>query len=142
MNLVADECVPRPVIEQLRADGHTVTWIGDSHPGIGDADVLAFALQAGAPLLTIDTDFGELVFRENRPSVALSCCDWRACRTSLSQRSWRAPCGTTAPSSPGSSQSSVPAGFERDRPMARVSALRRVEAIQPGKRNKKYRLAR
>ena len=68
MNLVADECVPRPVVDQLRSDGHTVTWIGESHPGIGDADVLALALQASAPLLTIDTDFGELVFRENRPS--------------------------------------------------------------------------
>lgn len=68
MNLVADECVPRAVVERLRSEGHAVDWVGESQPGAGDTDVLALALRAGAPLLTLDTDFGELVFRQHRPS--------------------------------------------------------------------------
>ena len=68
MNLLADECVPHAVVERLRADGHVVASIGETRPGIRDEEVLALALTTGAPLLTIDMDFGELVFRDQRPS--------------------------------------------------------------------------
>ena len=64
MNLLADECVPHAVVERLRADGHVVASIGETRPGIRDEEVLALALTTGAPLLTIDMDFGELVFRD------------------------------------------------------------------------------
>lgn len=40
-------------------------------PGIDDATVLEIASREGAILVTADTDFGELVFRQSRPSVGV-----------------------------------------------------------------------
>jgi predicted nuclease of predicted toxin-antitoxin system len=71
VNLLADECVPRHIIERLRADGHTVQWIGEDLAGISDAEVLSVALEALIPLVTIDLDFGGLVFRESRVSAGV-----------------------------------------------------------------------
>lgn len=64
MRLVADESVDRAVVGRLRADGHEVYWISENSPGIDDEEVLREANDRGAPLLTADKDFGELVFRQ------------------------------------------------------------------------------
>ena len=71
MNFVADECVPRPIVERLRTDGHSVAWITQEHPGISDPAVLQLSIAASATLLTIDTDFGELIFRTNQASIGV-----------------------------------------------------------------------
>jgi predicted nuclease of predicted toxin-antitoxin system len=71
VRILADECVARQIIERLRSDGHAVVWIGEDRAGIADADVLALALEAGIPVLTVDLDFGELVFREGRVSAGV-----------------------------------------------------------------------
>jgi predicted nuclease of predicted toxin-antitoxin system len=63
MNLVADESVPFPIIERLRADGHAVVAIRESARGDSDEQVLNQALNVDSPLLTEDKDFGELVYR-------------------------------------------------------------------------------
>ena len=63
MTLLADESVAGAIIERLRADGHTVTAIGEVSPGIPDTQVLAEADRTQAVLLTEDKDFGELVYR-------------------------------------------------------------------------------
>lgn len=38
MNLLADECVDRPIVESLRQDGHAVFYIAELDPGMGDGD--------------------------------------------------------------------------------------------------------
>lgn len=68
MNLLADEGVERQVVERLRHDGHTVLYVAEMEPGISDDQVLERANEAAAILLTVDKDFGELVFREGQLS--------------------------------------------------------------------------
>lgn len=68
MNLLADESVERQVVERLRRDGHTVLYVAEMEPGITDDQVLERANEATALLLTVDKDFGELVFREGQLS--------------------------------------------------------------------------
>jgi predicted nuclease of predicted toxin-antitoxin system len=60
MRLVADENVPRSVVQALRDSGHDVVWIRTESPGIGDAAVLQRAAQNHRIVLTFDKDFGEL----------------------------------------------------------------------------------
>ena len=60
MNLVADENIDRSIVERLRSDGHTVTWITELSPGISDEVVLREAVTRSAVLVTEDKDFGEL----------------------------------------------------------------------------------
>lgn len=64
MNLLADEGVDHPIVEQLRQEGHTVFYIAEMEPGIDDNVILAKANTSHALLITIDKDFGELVFRQ------------------------------------------------------------------------------
>src|SRR5262249_31765063 len=66
MNILADESVDQPIVERLRADGHDVLAVVEMAPGLPDEDVLTLANQRGALLLTADTDFGELAFRQHR----------------------------------------------------------------------------
>jgi predicted nuclease of predicted toxin-antitoxin system len=68
MNLLADESVERQVVERLRRDGHTVLYVAEMEPGITDNQVLERANEAASVLLTVDKDFGELVFREGQLS--------------------------------------------------------------------------
>jgi predicted nuclease of predicted toxin-antitoxin system len=66
MNLVADEGVDRQIVEQLRLAGHDVVYVAELAPSISDDEVLQQANDRQAILVTIDKDFGELVFRLNR----------------------------------------------------------------------------
>jgi predicted nuclease of predicted toxin-antitoxin system len=64
MNLLADEGVDRPIVERLRQDGHEVVYIAEMSPGIDDDTILRQANDSNALLLTLDKDFGELIFRQ------------------------------------------------------------------------------
>ena len=67
MNFVADgEPGSAEIVERLRRDGHTVTYIAEMDPGVVDETVLHLANRGQALLLTADKDFGELVFRQRR----------------------------------------------------------------------------
>ena len=66
MNLMCDESVERPVVERLRADGHSVVYVAELSPGITDHEVLVQANTLSAALVTNDKDFGELVYRQRR----------------------------------------------------------------------------
>ncbi|MEO7658946.1 MAG: DUF5615 family PIN-like protein [Pyrinomonadaceae bacterium] len=66
MNLLADESVDRQIVARLRQDGHEVLYIADVEPSISDDVVFDRANEKTALLLTVDKDFGEIVFRENR----------------------------------------------------------------------------
>jgi predicted nuclease of predicted toxin-antitoxin system len=68
LKLVADECFPRRVALALAARGHEVSFATGGSP---DEDVLAFAHDLGAALLTEDTDFGDLAIRQGRPHFGI-----------------------------------------------------------------------
>ncbi|GAA6623908.1 DUF5615 family PIN-like protein [Scytonema sp. NUACC26] len=71
MIFLADANIPRQVVDRLRSDGHTVFAIVEMNPEISDETVLAMANSENALLLTADTDFGELIFRESRSAVGV-----------------------------------------------------------------------
>jgi len=66
MNVLADESIDRPIVDRLRQAGHKVIYIAETAAGLSDEDVLVQANRDGALLLTADTDFGELIFRQKR----------------------------------------------------------------------------
>ena len=64
MRLCADENIGEDCVKRLREEGHDVLWIRETAPGISDQDVLARAFADTRLLITLDKDFGELVFRQ------------------------------------------------------------------------------
>jgi predicted nuclease of predicted toxin-antitoxin system len=67
MDVLADENVPRPIIERLRADGFTVHAISEKSAGASDNDVLSEAQQGELVLITQDQDFGGLAILHAMP---------------------------------------------------------------------------
>lgn len=68
LEIYADENVPRPLIVSLRENGHDVVWARDVDAGNSDPNVLAQATKLRRVLLTFDSDFGELAFRNLTPA--------------------------------------------------------------------------
>jgi predicted nuclease of predicted toxin-antitoxin system len=72
MLIIADESVDAPIIAALRAAGHDVRAIAEISPSATDAAVLLQAVSAGAVLITLDRDFGELIFSKgHQPPLAV-----------------------------------------------------------------------
>jgi predicted nuclease of predicted toxin-antitoxin system len=61
MRFLANENVPRAVVDAVRARGHDTIWMRTDGPGATDNEVLERAGIEGRVLLTFDKDFGELV---------------------------------------------------------------------------------
>lgn len=68
MRWLADECISLPVVRELRAKGHDVTYMAEMAAGATDAVVLRLAHAETRILLTEDKDFGDLVFRSKMPA--------------------------------------------------------------------------
>jgi predicted nuclease of predicted toxin-antitoxin system len=68
MKFLADENFPRPAVQALRKHGFEVAWATEESPGSADEDVLASCANRKLTLLTLDKDFGELVFRSGLPA--------------------------------------------------------------------------
>ncbi len=64
MRILADENIPRGMIEALRNAGHQVVSIAETKPMSPDEDVLGEAVSSGLVLLTFDADFGRMIFAE------------------------------------------------------------------------------
>ena len=54
------------VAETLRLAGHDVLFVGDLDWHMTDDDILSLAVHEQRIILTLDTDFGELVYRSRR----------------------------------------------------------------------------
>ena len=65
------ECCDAGLVEALRREGHDVTYILEMRPGATDTEVLQQARRDERILLTVDKDFGELVYRLRRPVPGL-----------------------------------------------------------------------
>ena len=64
MKFVADEGIDKEIVKSLRFTGHDVYYIAESAPGSTDEKVLHSANKDDRILITRDTDFGDLVFRD------------------------------------------------------------------------------
>lgn len=71
MLVLANENIPMSVVMALRQDGHDVAWVIETTPGAADEDVLQAAIDQQRLLLTLDKDFGELVFRSGRQAQGI-----------------------------------------------------------------------
>ena len=71
MKFVADESVDQPIVDRLRSDGHEVVAVAELDPGISDDEVPAISNDLNSVLITSDTDFGELVFRQRMNSAGV-----------------------------------------------------------------------
>lgn len=63
MKFLADEGVDKPIVDALRTEGFDVQYILETNPGLNDHAVLSIAESENLILITLDKDFGELVFR-------------------------------------------------------------------------------
>ena len=71
MKFLIDRCAGRLLADWLRNQGHDVVESSDLGPDPGDRTLLAWAANEGRILVTIDTDFGELIFLENLSHAGL-----------------------------------------------------------------------
>lgn len=67
MKLLLDTCVWGGALAELQAAGHDVIWAGQWDQDPGDEEILARALAEGRILVTLDKDFGHLVFARRQP---------------------------------------------------------------------------
>ena len=71
MKLLVDEGVEARIVERLRFEDHDVEYIAELASGITDDDVLDRANRGQRLLVTVDKDFGELVFRLRRVTAGV-----------------------------------------------------------------------
>ena len=67
MRLLADENLPKPTVEMLRATGHDVLWARTDCSGWKDAALLDFAESEARVLLTLDKDFWQIAVQRRAP---------------------------------------------------------------------------
>ena len=67
MQIVVDAGVGTSVERLLRELGYPIVVVRDINPHMPDREVLALANQHTALIITMDKDFGDLVFKERRP---------------------------------------------------------------------------
>jgi len=69
--LLVDVGVGKAVEGWLRGAGHDVLAVRDINPRMPDADILALAVREQRLLITMDKDFGELVYRSGQPHAGI-----------------------------------------------------------------------
>jgi predicted nuclease of predicted toxin-antitoxin system len=71
LRFLVDVNVGLAVAESLRGAGHDVVFTGDLDWRMSDADMLSLAHRDRRIILTLDTDFGELVYRSRQPHAGI-----------------------------------------------------------------------
>lgn len=71
MEVLVDAGAGKAVADALRALGHDVAEARDLGPGTPDLDILAHAVREGRLVLTMDKDFGDLVYRSRLPHAGI-----------------------------------------------------------------------
>lgn len=64
MRLLANENIPLASVRHLRSLGYDVAYIGDGNAGVHDEDVMALAQAEDRIIITMDRDYGELIFKK------------------------------------------------------------------------------
>jgi predicted nuclease of predicted toxin-antitoxin system len=71
MKFLIDRCAGRLLANWLRKQGHDVVESRELGPDPGDRALLEWAAAETRILVTIDTDFGKLIYLENIPHAGL-----------------------------------------------------------------------
>ena len=71
MKFLIDRCAGRLLADWLRQEGHDVVESRELGPDPGDRALLEWAAKETRVLVTIDTDFGQLIFLENLAHTGL-----------------------------------------------------------------------
>jgi predicted nuclease of predicted toxin-antitoxin system len=71
MRFLIDRCAGRLLADWLRNEGHDVVESRELGPDPGDRVLLHWAAKETRILITIDTDFGELIYLENLSHAGL-----------------------------------------------------------------------
>ena len=66
MRFLVDECTGPSVAKWLKENGHQVYSVYDKSRGLDDKSILKIAFEKNYILITNDSDFGELVFRQKK----------------------------------------------------------------------------
>ena len=69
MRLLFDENMPADAVEALRALKHDVSFVTEDDPSAADPDLLARAVRENRLLVTFDTDYGSLTYRDQLPAT-------------------------------------------------------------------------
>src|SRR6266436_5215829 len=67
MRLLAGENFPKPIVEELRAEGHDVLWARMDLAGTTDILLLDLAESEGRIVLTLDKDFWQIAVQRRIP---------------------------------------------------------------------------
>lgn len=73
LKFIADEGFDREIVEALR-ETYAVSYIAEIRPGADDEDILDLAEKEQRIVLTLDKDFGELVFRRHKAHAGVVLC--------------------------------------------------------------------
>lgn len=68
MRFLADVNIPGGAVATLRTLGYSVAYAAEESPRADDANLLAQAMREDRVLLTLDTDFGDLVYLVGVPA--------------------------------------------------------------------------
>jgi predicted nuclease of predicted toxin-antitoxin system len=68
MKFLADENIDKIIVDRLRRDEQVIFYVPEMQPGLSDDDIITWANQEAAVIITADKDFGELIFRQKRIS--------------------------------------------------------------------------
>jgi predicted nuclease of predicted toxin-antitoxin system len=71
MKLLVDVSAGQSVADALRGLGRDVVFVRDHSPQMPDDDILAWAVREQRLVVTMDKDFGELVFRSGLPHAGV-----------------------------------------------------------------------
>lgn len=71
MDLLVDVSAGQSVADALRSMGHDVAFVRDLDPTMPEPDILAWAVREGRYVVTMDKDFGELVYRTGLAHVGV-----------------------------------------------------------------------
>ena len=71
MNFLIDRCAGPRLADWLRDNGHNVLESSSLGPDPGDRALLELAAAANRVLITIDSDFGALIYRHNAAHAGL-----------------------------------------------------------------------
>lgn len=67
MRLLADENLPKAIVEALRTEGHDVLWVHDRLAGSKDGALLDLAEAEARIVLTLDKDFWQIAVQRRSP---------------------------------------------------------------------------
>lgn len=71
MKVLVDVSAGQAVAETIRNLGHDAVSVRDVDPRMDDADILAWAVRESRLVVTMDKDFGELVFHSGEPHAGV-----------------------------------------------------------------------